>query len=67
MTTYVMTDDPNDPCGLCVMWEEQPDDFMGENAVPWSSPTQRADRIYQAVHEDCERAAMEYVAESGEW
>ena len=66
--TYEMTDDPRDPCALCVFWEEP--EFMHsgnfEEAVPWASPSVRATRIYQAVHDDCEKAVMEYIAESSQ-
>lgn len=64
--SYVMTDDPNDPCGYCVVWVESDDPAkaaIGEDATP-ILPDGPVDRIYRHVHDDCEAAVMAYVSES---
>lgn len=58
------TDDPDDPCGLCVVWEERPDDPMMDHARPvWPDGT-TASRIYRHVHRDCQASAIAYTSEA---
>ena len=60
----LMTDDPADPCGYCVHWEEPDGDFMGERAVPMTAQETVATRLYRFTHDECEKAVMAYVEES---
>ena len=57
---FEWTEDPADPCGYCVHWEET-DGF--EEGVPLT-PDGPATRIYRFVHDDCEKAVMAYIEES---
>jgi len=48
---YVLSDDPNDPCGYCVSWVESDDPVkaaIGEDATP-ILPSGPVDRIYRHV------------------
>jgi hypothetical protein len=61
-----MTDDPNDPCAYCVVWEEQDDDPFGERARPvWPDGT-TAERIYRFIHRSCQQSVTRYVSEAAE-
>lgn len=62
MGEYRMTDDPNDPCPYCVVWVEQPDDLMGEHAVP-TMPDGPVDRVYRYIHRECDEMVWQYEAE----
>ena len=61
--TYIQTDDPNDPCSLCVQWMTPEGGNVetyedAERAVPFISPWKVAPRIYQYIHDDCQAAAF---------
>ena len=62
--TYVMTDDPADPCALCVHWDEP--DYMDsgnfEDAVPYIAPGVKAERIFKYTHDACDAAVTAYMA-----
>ena len=67
--TYIQTDDPMDPCSLCVQWMtpeggnvESMED--AERAVPFIGPGKVAPRIFAFIHDECEKAAIEYTTEA---
>jgi len=57
---WEFTNDPDDACSLCVVWEEQPDDVLGENARPIWPDGSTVERIYRFVHRQCQMDAIEY-------
>lgn len=65
--TWTFTDDPNDPCGLCVSWEEGEDSASSDiydSARPvWPDGT-TVERIYRFTHRDCTKAAVAYTIEA---
>jgi hypothetical protein len=56
---YVWTDDPSDPCSLCVIWDES----TGK-ATP-CLPSGPVARVWSGIHDDCERNVADYVADNG--
>jgi hypothetical protein len=62
MKPWVFTDDPEDPCALCVAWDEGDDPF-GEEARPYL-PSGYVDRIYRFTHRECTAAAIAYTSEA---
>jgi hypothetical protein len=70
--TYIQTDDPADPCTYDVQWmtpEGRNVETMedADRALPFISPDKVAPRVYRAVHDECEAAVMQYVAESRDY
>lgn len=56
------TNDPADPCGLCVVWEENADDPMADGRPVWPDGS-TVPRIYKFTHRDCNDAALRYSME----
>jgi len=63
-TSFTFTDDPADPCSLCVGWVEADDPNDWEAAYPINADGSRVERIYSFIHDSCEKSAMLYSSES---
>lgn len=69
--TWRFTDDPGDPCALCVQWRcevchshDWPGccDWNTESEPYWPDGSVQT-LVYQTVHEDCERSVLDYQAD----
>lgn len=59
--TWEWTDDPSDPCPLCVVWvETDPEDYMHESDLPML-PGGIAPRVYGNIHAECDAEVAQMV------
>ena len=65
VSRFEWSNDPADPCGYCVHWDEPENMHSGnfEEAAPML-PDGPAARLYRFTHDDCEKAVMAYIEES---
>lgn len=63
---FTWTDDPADPCSLCVSWQEPPeiDGYVDMDLAVPVLPGGPVDRIYRGVHESCQAAVAAYQDEN---
>lgn len=61
-TTFTWTDDPEDPCALCVQWETERDDDYKADMIPYM-PSGPVDRVYNRWHPECEQSVTDMQAE----
>lgn len=59
---WFFTDDREDPCGLCVGWEEAEDPMDGGRPI-WPDGS-TVTRVYRFTHGDCQAAAIRYSMET---
>lgn len=61
MTVY--TDDPNDPCGYCCGWRDDPDDEFGQNPIPIRADGTTIERLTKTPHPECLAMVAAYEAD----
>jgi hypothetical protein len=61
--SWERTDNPNDPCGYCVGWRDDPDDDFGQNPVPIRPDGTPIRRLYRQPHPKCQAMVDVYLAE----
>ena len=71
MASFEWTDDPEDPCALCVGWEEPEDwdadeDPYGDELVPVGVDGP-APRVCRMTHPACDQAVLDYIEEAKRW
>ncbi len=55
--TYADTDDPTDPCALCVQWRQiDPADELGTEWEPYWPDGSVVPRVWRGTHADCQAA-----------
>lgn len=57
---WVWTDDPADPCTLCLSWTDYD---MDKEGTPWLASGQVAPRVWRGIHPDCQKMLDEYEAD----
>jgi len=64
LATYVETDDPTDPCSLCVQWRPQiGDDDQTDNWEPYWPDGSVVPRIWRGTHAGCQATVDQMQAE----
>lgn len=61
MGDWTLTDNPADPCSLCVQWTDAEEI---EDSVPYF-PSGPVERLYRGVHVDCAAVVSAMQAERG--
>jgi hypothetical protein len=62
--SYVDTDDPTDPCALCVQWRLiDPADELGSDWEPYWPDGTVPPRIWRGTHADCQAAVDQMHAD----
>ena len=55
---YIWTDNPEDPCSLCVIWVGE--EF--EDMIP-HMPSGPVNRVYRGQHKECMDAVLAYMTD----
>ena len=59
--SWAWSDDPDNPCTLCVHWRsDDPDD---DGAVTPVLPSGPVPRVYRGIHDECDEAVSRYLVD----
>lgn len=57
---WAWTDDPDDPCTLCLSWTGYD---MENEGTPWLANGTVSPRVWRGIHADCQRMVDAYEAD----
>jgi hypothetical protein len=65
--SWRFTENPEDPCALCVIWVDPegigPDEYVDPDDMIPRLPSGIAECVYRGIHDECQASVDAYMAE----